>query len=473
MEAGELARALRAVLPHGVVITGDDERADVMADALGESRGFDDAAAPAVMPLVVVRATTTEQVAAAVRVAGECGVSVVPRGGGTGLMGGARSLAAGIVLDLRSMNRVREIDAVSGWAWVEAGAVLSDVNDDLAPHGLTLGHDPWTVGIATIGGAISTNGLGFLGGKYGSMGQQVLAIEAVLADGTVVRTRPAQPHSTGIDLNHLFIAGEGSLGVITAAAVRAFPIPESSVRSGFRFVSFEAGFEALLKMRRIGLTPAVLDYGHRPSPPEGGDGGGWEAQEPTLYLGFLGLREEVAALTSRASAICVAGGGTAIEQDEVEEFWSERHVPADRFAERRRGQMAGNSWPGAGRCFDYVHVSLPVSAVLEYRIRALAIAAEQGVDVVETGLWVHAGLFSMVLVATGEEAQARMSRAVDAILRLAISSGGSMEYCHGVGVRLAHLMREEHGEAGVEVMRRVKAALDAGGVLNAGKFRVV
>jgi FAD/FMN-containing dehydrogenase len=112
-----------------------------------------------------------------------------------------------------------------------------------------------------------------------------------------------------------------------------------------------------------------------------------------------------------------------------------------------------------------VHVSLPVGAVLEYRTRAQAICAEHGVDVVETGLWVHAGLFSMVLVSSGDDAQARMTRAVDAILRLGISAGGSMEYCHGVGVRLAHLMREEHGEAGVEVMRRVKAALDPLGLL--------
>ncbi len=109
-----------------------------------------------------------------------------------------------------------------------------------------------------------------------------------------------------------------------------------------------------------------------------------------------------------------------------------------------------------------MHVSLPVSAVLEYRTRALATCAEQGVDVVETGLWVHAGLFSLVLVATGDEAQARMARAVDAVLRMAIAAGGSMEYCHGAGVRLAHLLREEHGEAGVEVMGRVRGALGLG-----------
>jgi FAD/FMN-containing dehydrogenase len=288
------------------------------------------------------------------------------------------------------------------------------------------------------------------------MGQQVLAIEAVLWDGTVLRTRPAQPHSTGIDLNHLFIGAEGSMGVITAAAVRVYPIPEAAVRSGFRFGSFEAGFGALLAMRRIGLEPAVLDYGERPAPRFTPARGGWDTpQEPTLYLGFLGLREEVAALTSRASAICAAGGGTAIASDEVEEFWNDRHVPADMFANRRRRP----AWPGQGRYFDYAHVSLPAGAVLECRRQASEIAEGERVDVVETGLWVHAGLFSIVLASSGDDGQARMSRVMDAVLRLAIASGGSMEYCHGAGVRLAHLLREEHGEAGVEVMRRVRGAV--------------
>jgi FAD/FMN-containing dehydrogenase len=454
----DVLSALRAQLPENVLLVGDAEREAVMLDALGPQRGFD--TKPATPPLAVIRPSTTEQVATVVRVANQHVVPVVPYGGGTGLMGGARSVQPGIVLDLKAMNRIREIDPDSGWVWVEAGAVLADVNRELAPHGLMLGHDPWTFAIATIGGTISTNGLGFLGGKYGSMGQQVLALEVVLADGSVLRTRSVQPHSTGVDLNHLFIAAEGSLGIITAAAVRTFPVAEASIRLGYRFETFEAGLQALLGMHRIGLAPAILDFGER-TPPEQSDW--WEAQPPTLYVGFLGVREEVDGQSRRASEIC-ARGGTPIEQDEVEAFWNERHVPAERFASGRTG-----SWPGGGRCFDYIHVALPVPAVLGYRTQARAIADEHRVDVVETGLWVHAGLFSMVLVTSGEAASSRMSQVVDACLRHAIGVGGSVEYCHGVGVRLAHLMREEHG-VGLDVMRAVKRALDPTGILNPGKM---
>ena len=447
----DVVAALHAALPPDAFAPVDDAAA---LDALGPSRGFDAPAAPA--PLAVVAPATTEQVVAVIRVAGEYATPIVPYGAGTGLMGGARSLQSGIVLDLKRMARVREVDPDAGWAWIEAGAVLADVNRQLAPSRLMLGHDPWTVGLATVGGAISTNGLGFLGGKYGSMGQQVRAREVVLADGTVLRTAPALPHSTGPDLTRLFVAAEGTLGVITAAALRLFPLPEAEVRLGYRFDAFERGFEALLQMQRIGLTPAVLDYGERPT------GGPWQAQQPTLYLGFLGVREEADAQVRRAARIC--SEATPIPADEVEEFWDDRHVPAEGFAQRRRG-----SWPGGGRCFDYLHVALPASAVLDYRRGATAIAAEHRVDVVETGLWVHAGLFSMVLVTAGDDAAHRMEAAVDTALRLAIDAGGSIEYCHGVGVRLAHLMREQHG-AGLDVLRALKHALDPKGILNPGKL---
>lgn len=454
-----LLAALRDALPARAVLTGADALEEHEFDALGARRGFIDQSAQAVPPIAVVLPVTTEQVAAIVRIAAQHRTPVVPYGGGTGLMGGARSVRPDIVLDLKHMARIREVDADSGWAWVEAGAVLGDVNRALEPQGLTLGHDPWTVDIATIGGTISTNGLGYLGGKYGSMGQQVLALEVVLPDGRVLATRPAQPHSTGIDLTRLFVGGEGTNGVITAAAVRVFPIPEASVRLGFRFATFEAGFDAVLAMRRIGLVPAMLDYGER-APRTAG----WEPQPPTLYLGFIGVREEVEGQVRRAEAICA--GAERIDAAEVEEFWAERHVPAERFAQRRRRD---DSWPPAGQCFDYAHVALPASTVLAYRERATALARAEDVDVVETGLWVHAGLFSMVLATSGDDGPARMSRAVDAALRLAIGSGGSIEYCHGVGVRLAHLMRDEHG-AGLEVMRELKRALDSHHILNPGKL---
>jgi FAD/FMN-containing dehydrogenase len=459
-----LVEALHRILPADAVRTDDDAVAYFAADALGPQRGFVDDI-PAMPPLVVVEPSTIEELASVLRAANAAGIPITPYGAGTGLMGGARSLRRGIVLSSARLNRIREIDAESGWIWAEAGCVLSDVDRALQPHNLALGHDPWTFSVATVGGAISTNGLGFLGGKYGSMGQQVLAVEAVLADGTIVRTRPPRPHSTGIDLNHLVIAGEGTLAVIAAAALRAFPRPEAFALRGYRFDTFAAGFDAILAMQGIGLAPAVLDFGDHPD--HAGDAHDATA---TLYLGFAGFDEEVQAQLQRAAKICA--DAPTVNEPEVDEFWTTRHEIADRFA-RSRSRGERRSRPGGDNaCFDYIHLALPASRVVSYRDQALAIARNHNVRVIETGLWVSSALFSITMMcaaATREESIERMSATVDACIRAAHAIGGSMEYCHGAGIRLASFMQEEHG-AGLDVMRKIKRALDPHNILNPGKL---
>jgi FAD/FMN-containing dehydrogenase len=148
-------------------------------------------------------------------------------------------------------------------------------------------------------------------------------------------------------------------------------------------------------------------------------------------------------------------------------YWRDRHVVAQRLRQRRHAD-----WLPPRAAFDFVHVALPPSAVLPYRARALAVLERHGVRPRELGLWTDPGLFSIVLTAeraTRAEAAAVVGAAVDDLLRLAQDLGGAMEYCHGVGLRLAHLMAREHG-AGLAVMRRLKAALDPAGVLNPGKL---
>ncbi len=452
---------MRELLGEDAVRTDAESKEYFASDALGGGRGWHDETAA--QPIAIVAPATTEELSAALRICHDERLPVTPYGAGSGLMGGARSLRPGVVLSTERLNRVREIDPASGYVWAEAGCVLADVDAAVRPHGLMIGHDPWTFAVATVGGAISTNGLGFLGGKYGSMGAQALAVEAVLADGTVFRTRPVQPHSTGIDLNHLVIAGEGQYAMIAAAALRAFPRPEAFDLRGHRFESFESGFDALLAMRAIGVSPAVLDYGDHPDSDDAA---------ATLYLGFAGFREEVDARIHRSSQICLGGGARTIEQREVDVFWASRHDIADRFAERRARRERGVSPAGDDASFDYVHVALPPSRVLQYRAKAIIAAREHGVRVLETGLWTSPSLFSMTMMCAAgsrEESVRRIESVVEQCVRLAHETHGSMEYCHGAGIRLGRFMRDEHG-TGLDVMRRIKAALDPAGILNPGKL---
>jgi alkyldihydroxyacetonephosphate synthase len=391
---------------------------------------------------------------------------VVPYGSGTGLMGGARTLQAGVVLDT---SRLQDIDvhADDRYVWAGAGIVLQELDARLTPYGLCIGHDPWTFPVATVGGTLSTNGLGYKGGRYGGMGDQAIALEVALADGTLFRTRAVTRNSAGPRLDRLFIGAEGVMGVITAAALKAHPLPEQRVLHAYRFDSFESGFQMIDGIAGLGLRPSLLDYGeeHASLWPELTSR---EDELPILYLGFEGLVEEVDASWLRAEALAQKADARGVPDELAWRFWNDRHVIAERFSRSRRRQDRPGRSPDL--VFDYMHVALPASKVLEFRQRCHDESARSGVGLLECGLWTGPELFSAVFampVALG--GREKVPALIDTLLRAVQDCGGSMEYVHGAGLRYAHLMQREHGE-GFEVLQRLKAALDPGAILNPGKL---
>jgi len=421
-------------------------------------------------PLAVVLPRTAAEAATVVRFALEAGLKLVPWGGGTGLMGGARPSSDSIVLDLREMRRIRVIDPISGTVTVEAGMVLEALDRRLRRRGLTLGHDPWSQPRATVGGAIGTNGIGYAGYLRGTMGDQVLGLEAVLADGTVIRTRPAARSTTGLDLKRLFIGTEGTVGIVTAATLRVFPVPAKEEIRAFRLRDFSTGFAALSRLYDDGLTPSVMDFEETfeaPALPWGG-----EAGPPTLYLGFAGTKEVVAASWRVARRRLRSAHASPLPNREASDYWRTRHDII---------YMHDEVSPGVTRAdvalkdtiFDYVHVALPRSRILAYRRAALAILRRRGVHPIGFGLWTQPELVSLEVVkpVLGDRpgAKAAVAASVDALIRKAHALGGSMEYVHGIGVKLGHLIGEELG-TGADLARRIKGALDPEDVLNPGKL---
>lgn len=411
-------------------------------------------------PLCVVFPLSTAEVREVVLLANEEKVPIVAYGGGSGLMGGAISLRPGIVLDLRRMDGVLEIDKEARAARAQAGVVLESLEKRLNEKALILGHDPWTLPVATVGGAISTNSLGYRGGKYGSMGDQVLGLEVVLPDGETLRTRSVPKSSTGISLKHLFIGGEGCFGIITEATVRVFPLPEKHSLHAFRFSSFEQGFIAIQKIFALGLRPVLMDFGDDAAKFHGA---------AILYLAFEGAKEMVEAEERITLAICDKAEGERLPSEEAERFWHERHVIAYHFMHHRRRRREPSSEEIRR---DWIHVALPASRVLEFRKSAMEIITRRRVRLQESGLWTQPELFSMRLAIEDrdvEQAQWVLEDTVEELLRLVQEMGGSMEYCHGVGVKLAPLMAEEHGY-GLEVMRQIKKLLDPNNIMNPGKL---
>ncbi|HEY3151874.1 MAG TPA: FAD-binding oxidoreductase [Candidatus Binatia bacterium] len=444
-----------------VRISTDSRQLDELSwDALSEGRIHPHHHPPLQSPICVITPQSTDEVRRIVQFANAEKISIVPFGGGSGLMGGALSIRPSMVIDLRAMNRILEIDVEARAARVQSGVVLESFDEKLNDVGFILGHDPWTVPVATIGGAISTNSVGYRAGIYGSMGEQVLGLEAVMPSGEILRTRAVSKHSAGLDLNALLIGAEGCFGIITEATVRIFPKPETRLFSGYLFSSFEQGYAAIQHMFQRRLRPAMLDYGDDEDRHEPG---------ALLYLVFEGNEAIVATEEKQAATICAEHGGKPLSRREPEEFWRGRHEIARRFMRNRR-QRRERARDGVYR--DWIHVALPASKVLAFKSAAQEVIKRRNVRLQESGLWVQPELFSMRLGADDDDtpnAQLALEETIEELLRLVQQIGGSMEYTHGVGVKLAPLMAEEHGY-GLEVMQQIKRALDPNNIMNPGKM---
>ena len=441
-----------------------------IGDALGAFRAYSAASRLDATPAAVVRPQSTDQVSGILRYAQHHQAPVVPYGGGSGVFGAAAPIEDGIVLSVGRMDAVLGLSSQDCTGRFQPGVALEDAASKLSRAGMLLGHDPWSRPIATIGGAISTDGVGYTAARYGSMGEQVLGIEAVLADGEIIRTRATAKQTNGLALNSLFAGTEGTIGVITEATLRTFPLPEERLIAGVDFPSFEAGFHAICRLYSEGVRPSMIDFGTDSDL----DSQDEDDEEATLYIAFEGFKEDVETQWQKALAICRGHDGREGSPQEALRFWKTRHASGERY---KRNVLESRD-PASARKdassyrMDYLHVALPTSRVLEYRKRCMSIFRNKGIHVREWSLWGRPELFSFLIEQEREEkteTSPEMGRVVDEVLSLAQAMGGSMEYCHGVGLKLSHLMDAEHG-SGLNVMRRLKRAIDPNGILNPGKL---
>ena len=466
MMQGAIEKDLVALLGRGAVSSNDADILRYGRDALGEYHAFGAAALLDERARAVVWPDSIEDVSKTLEYATRRSVPVVPYGGGTGVMGAATSVDSSIVLNMQHMNRVVGVDAESRTGTFQPGVVLADAHRAFVSKGLRLGHDPWSRPIATLGGAISTNGVGYTASGFGAMGDQVLGLRVVLGDGEVVETRVVPESLLGSSLNHVFIGTEGIFGVIAEATIEAFPKPIAQMMLSFDFPGFDSGFEAINEMYAQGLRPTVMDYGDELT----SDGSG-RRQTATLYLGFEGSDRRVDADLNHATAICSGHDGRRGSEKDVQRYWMNRHASALRYKKNVLDGDARDDARKSGPAYrmDYLHVSLPVGKVLEYRRKCESILSSRGIEVREWSVWGRPEFFSFLIADRySEDFDPDLGTAVDRVLTLAQSMGGTMEYCHGVGLKLAHLMKSEMG-TGMTAIRRIKKALDPAGILNPGK----
>ncbi len=415
-------------------------------------------------PDVVVWPQCTEHVVAAVRLAADKGYAVTPWCAGTSLEGNPIPVAGGIVLDFTEMNRVLEIRPDDLQVDVEVGIQYRELNDQLRRHGLFFPPDPgaW----ACLGGMIGNNASGVRTVAYGATRDCVLGLEVVTADGQVLRLGSrAIKSSSGYDLVRLLVGSEGTLGIVTRATLRLRGLPPEVLTVVATFPTVAAACAAVGDMIRYGLNPAALELMDAAVVAEiNRDRDMGLDEKPMLFLEFHNVND--AALESQYEMVA----GVLDEHGAVR---VDRGIGAEertRLWEARHGALESIKRNHPGRSVLLVDACVPISRYADMVDRAKAAVAAEGV----TGFfWGHAGDGNLHLGLLFDPADAGARDAVQRVNRSvvahAIAAGGTCTGEHGVGVGKLGFVEAEHGPA-LEVMRRIKAALDPGGILNPGKM---
>lgn len=421
-------------------------------------------------PALVVWPESTSEVASVMGIARANRRPLVPYGGGSGIVGGALDQSGGIVVDLKRMNAIIQIDSISQTATVQPGILGERLETRLNAQGFTTGHYPQSLRSSTVGGWIAHRGVGTFSTKYGKVDDLVVAMEVVLPNGQVLRTRVVPQSAAGPDLNRLFLGSEGTLGIITEATIRIYETPTSRSKLAFDMPTFDDGLSWIRRAVQRGSAPAACRV--------------YDAQEATINFPELELT------SPRALAIAIVEGDAApvalttarLREWAVESAATELNPTlVDHWLARRfnTASFVRTLMTGSGVA-DSLEVANEWSRVTE-TYRAMKNAMEEAAGPLgrvygHSSHFYHTGAnLYMVFHAFAEDATALTGlyeEILDAAFRACHRTGGTLTHHHGVGLSKARWMEDELGTAGIAVLSDIKAALDPMGLMNPGKLGI-
>lgn len=420
------------------------------------------------IPDAVIFAKTTEQISAIMGLAHRDKVPVTVRGAGTSVTGAVLPIRGGLILDLHLMNRILEINTKDFYARLEPGVICLQLNTILAKDNMMFPPNPGSEIIATIGGMVSTNASGHRAVKYGTTRDYIKGLKVVLADGVVIETGTLAPKtSLGYDLTHLFTTAEGTLGVITEVIVKIEPKPEYGALAVAIFSNLNEASDAVTEVTTSGIRLAGCEIMDRFS---------LKVVEDVLQRDVSGIE---ALLLMEADGVkdVVVRDMEAIERIckkyKVQEFeWSDDPKRREEMmlARGRLVPTLSRIKPGSRQVPIAEDIGVPSSRIPETIKRAQDIAKKYNVLIATFG---HVGdgnvHTTFVADVRNREEWARLKPAVEDLVKTALEMKGTLSAEHGTGLTRSPHIEQQMGPA-MEVMRKIKQALDPDNILNPGKM---
>lgn len=445
---------LAAILPVDCLVTSEDERRAFETDAFTAYRR---------LPLAVALPRDTAEVSAVLAYCHANGVPVVPRGAGTSLCGGAIPQEDAIVIGVSKMNRILEIDYPNRLARVEPGVTNLAITNAVSAEGFFYAPDPSSQLACTIGGNIGMNSGGAHCLKYGVTTNNILGVTLVLMDGTVIEIGGQAMDAPGYDLLGLVCGSEGQLGIITEATVRILRAAEGARPVLFGFETSEQAGEAVAAIIGAGIVPVAMEFMDKP------------AIEICEAFAHAGYPMDVDAL------LIIEVEGSDAEMDATLKLIVEiaRKHGVKTVRESKSAMETAAIWKGrksafgaTGRIADYICMdgTIPTGQLPFVLRRIDEIVKGYGLRVANV---FHAGdgnLHPLILYNCNDADEAQKAEdAGNDILKLCVEVGGCLTGEHGVGIEKRDLMRHQFNDADLAQQMRIRAAFDAGWLMNPAK----
>ncbi|HJS05291.1 MAG TPA: FAD-linked oxidase C-terminal domain-containing protein [Variovorax sp.] len=432
--------------------------------AVRTQHGRDESSFDAPPPAAVVFAERTQDVADAVKLAGEHSVPVIPFGVGSSLEGHLLAVQGGISIDVSRMNRVLSVNAEDLTVTVEPGVTRKQLNEEIKSTGLFFPIDPGAD--ASIGGMTATRASGTNAVRYGTMRENVLALEVVTASGEVIRTGTrAKKSSAGYDLTRLIVGSEGTLGVVTEITLRLYPLPEAVSAAICSFPSIEAAVRTTIEIIQLGVPIArvelidvntvrmVNSYSKLAL-----------REEPMLLMEFHGSPAGVKEQAETVQELASGHGGKAFEwastPEERTRLWTARHNSYFAAVQSRPGCRVIST-----------DTCVPISRLADCLLESVAEADASGIPYFLVG---HVGdgnfHFGYLLDPNAPEERVTAEKLNHALVSRALALEGTCTGEHGVGLHKMAFLVDEAGAGAIDMMRTIKRALDPKNIMNPGKI---